>query len=107
MKWEILDTEGQFLKLLESGGSFAVFKHSTRCSVSSVAKNRIERDWDLDIPIFYLDLIKFRAISNLIADKAHIEHQSPQLILFKDGLPIYDASHNAIIVSEVKEALLI
>jgi bacillithiol system protein YtxJ len=105
MSWEILSSENQFLQLLSSCATFAVFKHSTRCSVSSMAKSRIDRDWNLDLPIYYLDLIQYRSLSNLIAEKTLVEHQSPQLILFKDGNVIYDASHTAIMVSDVQSAL--
>jgi bacillithiol system protein YtxJ len=107
MKWEILSTEQQFLDLLDKESLFAIFKHSTRCSISSMAKNRVERDWDLDFPIYYLDLIQYRSISNLIAAKSGIEHQSPQLIVFQNGLPVYDASHNAIDANEIKSNLVI
>jgi bacillithiol system protein YtxJ len=107
MKWEILSSEQQFLDLLDNESLFAIFKHSTRCSISSMAKNRVERDWDLDFPIYYLDLIQYRSISNLIAAKSGIEHQSPQLIVFQNGLPVYDASHNAIDANEIKSNLVI
>lgn len=101
MNWKNLEAENQFLDLLENENVFAVFKHSTRCSISSMAKNRVEREWNLDFPIYYLDLIKYRSISNLIAAKSGIEHQSPQLIVFQNGLPVYDASHSGIAVSEI------
>ena len=60
MNWEILKSEQQFLDLLQSDITFAVFKHSTRCSISSMVKSRVERSWDLDFPIYYLDLIQYR-----------------------------------------------
>lgn len=101
MNWKILDSEQQFLDLLEKETIFAVFKHSTRCSISTMAKNRVEREWNLDFPIFYLDLLNYRAISNLIAKKSGIQHQSPQLIVFQKGLPIYDATHSGIAVNEI------
>lgn len=101
MNWEILKSEQQFLDLLQSDITFAVFKHSTRCSISSMVKSRVERSWDLDIPIYYLDLIQYRSISNLIADKSGIEHESPQMIVFKNGKVIYIASHTGIDVSEI------
>lgn len=101
MNWKNLEAENQFLDLLENEKVFAVFKHSTRCSISSMAKNRVEREWNLDFSIYYLDLIKYRSISNLIAAKSGVEHQSPQLIVFQNGLPVYDASHSGIAVSDI------
>lgn len=103
MKWEILTSEEQFRQLLESKPLFAVFKHSTRCSISSMAKSRLERDWDLDMPIYYLDLIQYRSLSNFIAHRSGIEHESPQLIVFQNGKAVYDASHSSIVVSDLKE----
>ncbi len=102
MKWENLTSEQQFSDLVQQENPFAVFKHSTRCSISSMAKNRVEREWNLAIPIYYLDLLNFRSVSNLIAQLSGVEHASPQLIVFQNGKPIYDASHNAIAPSEIK-----
>lgn len=106
MKWEILSTEEQFLNLLQESPLFAVFKHSTRCSISSMAKNRVERDWDLDFPVYYLDLVALRSLSNFIAQQSGVEHQSPQLIVFHHGKPIYDASHTSISIDDLKEELV-
>ncbi len=102
MKWENLTSEQQLSDLIQQENPFAVFKHSTRCSISSMAKNRVEREWNLDIPIYYLDLLNFRSVSNLIAQLSGVEHASPQLIVFQNGKSIYDASHNAIAPSEIK-----
>ncbi|MCB0501276.1 MAG: bacillithiol system redox-active protein YtxJ [Bacteroidetes bacterium] len=105
--WQELTSEEQFLNLLEQQNQFAVFKHSTRCSISSMAKNRLENNWDIDdsTPIYYLDLIRYRNISNLIADKLNVEHQSPQLILIRNGEAIYNASHNGIDVEALKKVI--
>ncbi|MEN9447541.1 MAG: hypothetical protein RJA25_831 [Bacteroidota bacterium] len=107
MHWETLLTEQQFLELQQQSPLFAIFKHSTRCSVSAMAKNRVERNWNLSMPIYYLDLLQHRSISNLIATQTGIEHQSPQLIVFKNGKAIYNASHNAIDIEEIKEQLAV
>lgn len=106
MKWEILTSEQQFLDLLNGQYTFAVFKHSTRCNISSMVKNRVEREWNLDFPVYYLDLLKYRSVSNLIASMSTVEHQSPQLIVFQNGKPIYNASHNAILVDDIKAELV-
>ena len=76
-----------------------VFKHSTRCGISAYALERIENGEKLlagKIDCHYLDLLKHRAISIMIADEWNVPHQSPQVILLKDGKPIYTASHSAI-----------
>ena len=90
---------------IEKGGLFAVFKHSTRCSISNMAKNRLEREWTFgaEMAIYYLDLLNYRDISNYISEVSGIHHESPQLIVFNNGKSIYHASHNAIDVNEIVE----
>ena len=76
-----------------------LFKHSTRCSISSMAKGRLERSWSFpekDVTPYYLDLIKYRAVSNEIADLFHVRHESPQLLLMKNGEVVFHTSHNDI-----------
>lgn len=85
-----------------------IFKHSTRCSISSMAKHRLESNWDLDvdqiIPV-YLDLLAYRSISNQIESELGVNHESPQVILLRNGQSIYNASHNSISVDAIKKAL--
>ncbi len=105
LHWNELLSGQQFKDLLNDEPLFAVFKHSTRCSISDMAKNRLEREWKLDLPIYYLDLLEHRDVSNLIAELSGIEHQSPQLLVFRFGKVIYHASHNSIDVNEVREII--
>lgn len=86
----------------------ALFKHSTRCSVSFMAKKTLELTWDFnadEIEVYFLDLIRFRAISNEIAQRLGIHHESPQLILLQDGQAVYNASHNDISVDALQTKL--
>jgi bacillithiol system protein YtxJ len=83
-----------------------IFKHSTRCSISSSALNRVERNWnneqdDVKVKPFYLDLIAYRNISNEIAKKWNIEHQSPQVLIIKKGACIYTETHMGINYEEI------
>ncbi len=82
-----------------------LFKHSTRCSISSAALNRIESNWkELDsqkIKPYYLDLLQHRDVSNQIAKMYQIEHQSPQLLLIENGKCIYSETHNGIRYDEL------
>jgi bacillithiol system protein YtxJ len=81
-----------------------IFKHSTRCSISSVAKNRLERaESPSNINFYYLDLIAFRELSNKIAETYQVHHESPQVLLIKNGECIFDESHNAINMDEIVE----
>lgn len=85
-----------------------IFKHSTRCSISSMVKDRLERQWKSQLdefPIYYLDLIKFRSISNQLADKFGVIHESPQLLIIQNGECIFNCSHSDISVSAIETML--
>lgn len=101
MQWLELTSVAQFEGLLEREKVFAVFKHSTRCSVSSTAWHRLGRDWKFELPVYLVDVLRHRDVSNRIAAVSGIYHESPQLIVFRDGKPVYDASHSFIFVSEI------
>jgi bacillithiol system protein YtxJ len=82
----------------------AIFKHSTRCSISRMALKQFENEFDLEGSVmpYFLDLINYRDISNEIATRFEVYHQSPQLLLIKEGKSIYDASHSDIDALELK-----
>jgi bacillithiol system protein YtxJ len=75
----------------------AIFKHSTRCSISDMIKTRVERGIPTQhMPVYYLDLLQYRPISNAIAERFHVQHESPQLLILRNGICTSHASHNAI-----------
>lgn len=84
-----------------------ILKHSTRCSISDMAKNRLELYWDHEVPLkpYYLDLLAHREVSNEIAARYHVPHQSPQILVLKNGQTIYSASHNEIDYTTLKRHL--
>lgn len=85
-----------------------IFKHSTRCNISAIAKYRLEDDWQkksADIEPYYLDLLQYRDISNQVADLFNVYHESPQVLLISGGECVYDASHLDISVDELQEAV--
>ena len=85
-----------------------IFKHSTRCSISSMALRNFESDFNIDdVNVYYLDLIAHRNISNKIADLFNVYHQSPQALVIKNGQSIYDASHGDINIVDINKALTI
>lgn len=91
-------------QLWNSQQRFAIFKHSTRCPISSMALNQFSEDGGFDQPttVFYLDLIAHRDVSNKIAEDTGVQHQSPQLIVIHDKGIIDHASHSSIDASMVK-----
>jgi bacillithiol system protein YtxJ len=103
MNWISLESAEQLSGIKQHQGYSIIYKHSTRCSISLMAKRRIEMDAaDLpeNLPVYFLDLIKHRDISNQIAQIFHVHHESPQLLLIKDGECILDQSHSHISVEE-------
>ncbi|HLF51795.1 bacillithiol system redox-active protein YtxJ [Flavobacterium sp.] len=85
-----------------------IFKHSTRCSISRMALKQFENEYALtddEVTIYFLDLLSFRDISNAIATRFQVEHQSPQLILIKEEKVIYNASHSDIDAETLKNKL--
>jgi bacillithiol system protein YtxJ len=110
MKWIPLQHESQIEEINERSKERpqVIFKHSTRCGISSVAKNRLEKSTPpRDIDFYYLDLIKYRPISNKIAERYNVYHESPQVLVIKDGACIYDESHMGISMAEIEENLIV
>ena len=91
--------------LLEKGSGF-IFKHSTRCGVSSEAAREIERflDSHTEAPFFRVLVIENRATSNAITEQLGVVHASPQVILIRDGKTAWKASHWEITESSLAEA---
>jgi bacillithiol system protein YtxJ len=106
MTWIPLEDFVQIDEYLKSKVSFIVFKHSTRCSISSMAMQRFEKNFDIQsIPVLYLDILSFRSISDKLAQRFHVLHQSPQLLFIKDEICLYHASHNGINLQDIKAVL--
>lgn len=110
MIWQELTDITQLEQLTEESRDLAVgiFKHSTRCSISATALDRLERNWSKAqgteaVKMYYLDLIAHRDISNAVAEKYGVEHQSPQFILLKNGKAVYHESHYSIDLEEILE----
>jgi bacillithiol system protein YtxJ len=83
-----------------------IFKHSTRCSISSMAKSRLERNKQPESGDFYfLDLIKHRSLSDKIAADFDVCHESPQILLIKNADCVYEESHSGIQMDEIAEQL--
>jgi bacillithiol system protein YtxJ len=111
MNWTALADEAQLdaVDALSATRPVLIFKHSTRCSISSAALHRLESAWSADDDrlgaLYYLDLIRFRDISNAIADRYGVQHESPQVLVIRNGHCVHHASHFAITYADSKEAL--
>jgi len=109
MNWTSLESVNQVDVIKNNPGYSLIFKHSTRCSISMMAKRRFEMDMDklpADMPLYFLDLIKHRDISSQVAQDFQVHHESPQMLLIKDGECILDQSHGGISVDEALEVLV-
>ena len=113
MNWKQLTSIHQLDSIREASSApdmraVAIFKHSTRCSISATALSRLERQWhfnESELPIYYLDLLQYRDISNRIAADFGIRHESPQLLVIKNGQCVYHAAHFGIDPKEVERQL--
>ncbi|MBX2952071.1 MAG: bacillithiol system redox-active protein YtxJ [Leadbetterella sp.] len=108
MIWQELTDIAQLDTLTEESREVPVgiFKHSTRCSISATALDRLERRWPKAegteaLKMYYLDLIAHRDISNAIAEKYGVQHESPQFILLKGGTAVYHESHYGISLEDI------
>ncbi len=109
--WNSLTSSEQIEKIKEESEQqpVIIFKHSTSCSISATAKNRLERQWDEagleNVKPYYLDLLSYRPMSNQIAAIFEVRHESPQLLLIRNGACTADWSHMSIRLDEVKKVL--
>ncbi|AWI25982.1 bacillithiol system redox-active protein YtxJ [Flavobacterium pallidum] len=99
--WEHLEDMNQLENLTEVSFTIPVtiFKHSTRCNISSFSLRQFERSYNIPadkMKLYFLDLLAYRAISNEISVRFGVAHQSPQVLVIKDGKAVYDASHENI-----------
>jgi bacillithiol system protein YtxJ len=112
MNWIALEEENQLeeIKKESEDKPVLIFKHSTSCSISATALNRLERSWKTDevpqLKAYYLDLLSYRGLSREIANKFGIIHESPQILLIEKGKCTYHASHLGISYPEVKNRVL-
>jgi len=79
-----------------------IFKHSTRCSISAVALQRLQKSTQpSDVDFYFLDLLSNRQLSNKIADVFQVAHESPQVLVIRDGQCVYEESHLGISMNEI------
>ena len=108
--WVRLTSISQLEELIASSDEKPVllFKHSTACNISAMVLSRFEKSWQTDAgacTCVYLDLRAHRDVSNAIAEKTGVLHESPQAILLKNHQVVYDASHGAIDASYIQTLL--
>lgn len=108
--WLTLESASQLEEAVKASFSSPVvlFKHSTRCATSSLALRRLEQAAEPEcesVACYFLDLIRFRSVSNQIADSFSVPHESPQVLVIRNGECIYEASHLEIQSEEIAEQI--
>jgi len=76
-----------------------IFKHSTSCGISRMVMKQFEslfNEENKHLKVYYLDLLNFREVSSKLSEVFQVIHQSPQLLVIKNGISVYDESHNEI-----------
>jgi bacillithiol system protein YtxJ len=108
--WSTLTDENQIAEIIALSSSIPVyiFKHSTTCGISAQAKENVEisfKNMDKPLSFYYLDLLKYRSVSNEVASRLNVHHQSPQLILIHDGQVAFTTSHHKIKATIIEDSL--
>jgi bacillithiol system protein YtxJ len=108
MQWDKITTVSQLNEIDEISKTRAclIFKNSTRCHISAVMIARLEKEWQPgEIQPFYLDLLAYPSISNTIAARYNVPHESPQVLLIKNGRCIMSQSHMHIRFDEIQQQI--
>lgn len=105
-QWQNIETAEDVQSAIKASKEKPVllFKHSTRCPISTMAYQRLEKgksNLTDKVDVFYLDLIQYRTVSNWIAEHLNITHQSPQVILIADETVVHISTHGDIHVQGV------
>ena len=109
--WQKIESQEDLNSAIEKSVEkpVVIFKHSTRCIISKTVlrnfENEVENSDAPEVDFYYLDLLNYRDISNAIAEKLNVTHQSPQLILLKNKEAIYNTSHDRITLESIKKHL--
>lgn len=89
----------KFIKDKSKTKTQVIFKHSTRCGISRMVMNQFVANYELtekDLDLYYLDLLSYRDVSNEVGYEFQVMHQSPQILIIKNGVAVANASHGGI-----------
>lgn len=110
MEWTPLTAPEQIEQISQLSHQIpcVIFKHSTRCSISTIAQHRLKGEWNWspdEIRTFHLDVIRHRDISNQVAEHFGVPHESPQMLLIQNGKCVYHTSHMDISANDLRQYL--
>lgn len=104
MNWIALTSEEQLEQIKQRSAEKpqVIFKHSTRCGISALAKSRLDKAQPAEeIDFYYLDLINYRNLSRKVAEEFNVYHESPQVLIIRNGQCVYDESHMGISMADI------
>jgi bacillithiol system protein YtxJ len=106
MQWIQLNDEAQLQQIIANSQNKpqVIFKHSSRCSISSVALQRLQKATQPSgLDFYFLDLLAYRPLSKKIAETFGVHHESPQVLVIKEGECVFDESHLGISMNDIAE----
>ena len=98
------------IKEISKNQSVLIFKHSTRCGISRMVIKQFEslfNEENKQLKVYYLDLLRFREVSSKLSEVFQVVHQSPQLLVIKNGISVYDESHYEITKVNLPKLILL
>ncbi|MGB3590377.1 MAG: bacillithiol system redox-active protein YtxJ [Nonlabens sp.] len=110
LDWDQLDSIDQLDNLIANSSKRpkVIFKHSTRCGISRMALGQFEKNYEsdgVDAGYYLLDLLRNRDVSDAVASKLAVQHQSPQVIVISNGEVIHTDSHHGIDIKKIQELI--
>lgn len=94
------------IKLQSKTAPILIFKHSTRCGISSMVIKQFEKlftEEHQNLKVYYLDLLSYRDISDEVGYTFQVMHQSPQLLIIKNAVSVFNASHYDITLTNLAQ----
>lgn len=112
LQWKTLTSKEEFDQLIDDSREkpALVFKHRPSSDESVEALNKIETEWSIipeNLDLYIVDVMKDKNLAEMIADISGVANEYPQVLLFADGVTMYDESHEMISVKKIKLALKI
>ncbi|WP_124981406.1 bacillithiol system redox-active protein YtxJ [Nonlabens xiamenensis] len=110
IQWDQLESIDQLDNLIKNSEikPKVIFKHSTRCGISRMVLSQFEKGYTQnqdDVTYYFLDLLNYRDVSNAIAEKLNVTHQSPQVIVLRNNKVLHNESHHGIDIKKVQEII--
>lgn len=107
LDWKPLENEEAIREIFDQSNAKPqlIFKHSTRCIISSSALGMFEKEYNLndEVDLHFLDLIRYRNVSNAIATELGVHHESPQILLLINQKVVHHASHHSIDAKNINQ----